>query len=81
MAFQTAFATFNSAQPLDGDYPYIDVTWSVPYASSSSYRVFKGEITSGAAVIVNFKSKAAGTIRVIASDQWTGTVELVAVDA
>lgn len=82
MAIQTTTATFNGAQSLDGVLPFVDVTWPVSYSSSGSYRVSLGvNITDGGGVIViSFKSKTASGLRVLASDQFTGTVELVAYD-
>jgi hypothetical protein len=80
MALQTATATFNGAQSLDGDLPYIDVTWPTAYSSSSVYRVALGVNTSDGPLAIMFKSKTASGVRVLASDQFSGTVELVAYD-
>lgn len=82
MATQTATATFNGAQPLDGDLPFIDITWGTAYASAAAYQIAKGEVvTDGSGPIVaNFKTKTATGVRVTVSDQFTGTVELTAVD-
>lgn len=82
MAIQSAQATFNAAQPLDGDLPYIDVTWTSAFTTTASYRVALGvNVSDGAGPIaINFKTKTTTGIRVLASDQFTGTVELVAYD-
>lgn len=82
MAIQTATATFNGAQPLDGDQPYVDLTWPTAYASASVYRLGDGpNVTDGnGGVSVNFKNKTGSGVRVIVSDQFVGTVEVTAYD-
>ena len=82
MAIQTQTATFTGAQPLDGDLPYIDVTWPTAYASASAYRVVCGAVVADAlgTIAINLKSKAGATVRVTASDQFTGSVELISFD-
>ena len=82
MAIQSAQATFNGAQPLDGDTPYVDITWTSAYTTTTAYRVAHGvNVTdSGGPIAVNFKTKTTTGIRVLVSDQFTGTVEIVAYD-
>jgi len=79
---QTAEAEFNGAQSLDGEYPYVDITWPVAYASNAAYRVTYGiEIASGGLipVIAYVKTGAGASLRVYASAQFTGTVVLTAI--
>lgn len=82
MAVQTATATFNGAQPLSGGLPYVDVTWTTAYSSASAYRISEGvNITdSDGPISVIHGSKTASGVRVFASAQFSGTVELIAVD-
>lgn len=82
MAVQTQTATFNGAQPLSGGLPYVDVTWTTAYANSSAYRVSEGvNVSDGAGpVAIVFGSKTGAGVRVFASMQFTGTVELIAFD-
>lgn len=82
MAIQTATAAFTGAQSLDGDLPYVDVTWPTAYVSATVYRVVCGPVVTDAlgTIAINLKNKAGATVRVTASGQFTGTVELVSFD-
>ena len=82
MAILLATATFTGGQPLDGDFPYVDVTWATPYSAVGAYRVFAGVgvTDSNGAIVINLKSKSTTGVRVLASDQFTGSVELIAMD-
>jgi hypothetical protein len=82
MAINPITATFNGAQPLDGDFPYVDITWPTAYASASAYRIaFGANLTDGnGALSIFFKNKAGSGVRVCATDQFTGTVELTPYD-
>lgn len=82
MATQSITATFTGAQPLDGDVPYIDVTWPSAYPSASVYRISAGAIVTdgNGTMTVCLKSKTATGVRVFAADQFVGTVELLAFD-
>ena len=83
MATQSVTATFTGAQSLDGDFPYVDITWTSAYASVGVYRIFAGTAITDAngVIVVNLKNKSTTGVRVLASDQFTGSVELTAVDA
>lgn len=81
---QTA-ATFNGAQPLDGDNPYVDVTLSAAYSSASAYGVQLSinltDASSGIPTIsIKASSKSTTGFRILASDQWSGTVEITTWD-
>ena len=75
---QTATATFNGAQPLSGDYPYVDITWSVAFASAGVYRIALGLCAPSSGMVgVMFDLKAGAGVRVLVTDQFTGTIELI----
>lgn len=81
---QATAATFNGAQSLDGINPYVDITWPVAWTSAAAYRItgLTPIITSSAGLITaNVKNKTASGCRVLVSDQFTGTVELVSLPA
>jgi hypothetical protein len=82
VAIQTATATFTGAQLLDGDLPYIDIVWTTTYASPASYRVVCGPVITDSlgTIAINLKNKYSNAVRVTASDQFVGTVELISFD-
>lgn len=80
MALQITSATFNGAQPLDGDYPYVDVS-GLSYSGASAYgirlSVTMTDVSSGlVTVVVKSSSKSGSGFRILASDQFSGTVEV-----
>ena len=80
MALAVLTATFNGAQPLDGDLPYVDIS-GLTYSAASAYgiglSVAQTDIASGLiTAAVKGTSKTASGFRVCVSDQFTGTVEI-----
>lgn len=80
MSVQNATATFNGAQSLDGDYPYVDITWPVAYDLAADYVVLDGVLaTLPVTCWLKSGSQTASGVRVLAIDQFTGSVVLTAV--
>ena len=80
MAIQSRTANFTGAEPLDGELPFIDITWPTAYAAPEAYRIAHGVTINdgGGPVVVNVKNKTSTGVRVIASGQFVGTVEVTA---
>lgn len=84
MATQTTIATFTGAEPLDGDFPYVDLTFGTAYASAAAYQAFPGvAVSDGSGAIVAWikaSSVTASGLRVLVSEQFTGTVAVITSD-
>ncbi len=77
---QNQTATFNGAQSLDGDYPYVDITWTTAFSSAGAYIIVDGPSAVLPVVCwVKSGSKTASGCRVLAADQFTGDFVLIAV--
>lgn len=84
MAAQATIATFTAAEPLDGDFPYVDITFGTAYASASVYAAVLGvEFSDGYGPIevwIKESSVTASGLRLLAADQFAGTVTVITVD-
>lgn len=82
MATQTTTAAFNGAQPLDGDFPYVDITFATAYDDEDRYAEVGGVAvdSGGVAVWVKESSRTGTGLRLLAADQFTGTVRVITVD-
>lgn len=84
MATQVTVVTFTALEPLDGDFPYVDVEIETPYSDADAYATFFGKSISdgGGAVDVWIKdgTLAADGFRLLASAPFEGTVFLIHVD-
>jgi hypothetical protein len=77
---QTAQAEFDGTQSLDGDFPYVDVTWDEAYAAAADYLVLLGMSADGPVHCwIKDGTKTTTGCRVLAVDHFTGTVALTAV--
>ncbi len=80
MVVQSVVAEFDETQSLDGDYPYVDVTWDEAFDAADDYLILSG-VSAAAPVICWVKdgTKTTTGCRVLAVDQFTGSVALTAV--
>lgn len=78
-ALQITIATFTGAEPLDGDFPYVEITFAEPYDSADDYEVFYGanvDDENAVALRTPLAHRTATGLRVYAPDQFTGTVPI-----
>lgn len=80
-AIRQATATFTGAEPLDGDQPYVDVTWAA-MGTLGNVRIMIGtQVDDGGGTIApNFKSLTLTGCRVLAPAQFVGKVYVTAVE-
>lgn len=84
MAIQSQQVTFTGAEPLDGDFPYIDVVIAAPYSDPDAYFALLGQAVDDGggpvAVWIEDTSRAENGFRILAAEQFSGTVSVVTVD-
>ncbi len=80
MAIRTALAEFDGTQLYDGDFPYVDVTWDVAIDVDQDFIILVGTLAASPIDCwVKAGSEDETGCRVLAVDQFTGTVSLTAV--
>lgn len=78
---QPAVAPFTGAEPLDGDLPYVDVTWPT-FGTLANVKFETGlQVDDGAGpLFINLKNVTLTGCRVVASAQFVGKVYVLGVE-